>query len=368
MVVVGGLITLLVAANSESRARTCKGVMVSINNGGDRIYVEKDDVLKSMEKTAGGPIVNKRNGDVKLGVLEKSLEKNPWIRDAELYFDAKDILHVAIAERVPMARVFTAAGSSFYIDSTGHQLPLLEGYSAKLPVVTGFTPAKRLTKADSTLLQETKQVVQTISNDAFWNAQVGQIDITPGRKFELIPVLGSHVIKLGSGNEVAEKLARLMVFYKQVMPKAGFAKYSALDVQFNGQVVAVRRGPVSAVDSIQLQKNIEELMQKKAAEQEPDDAVPATTNVATLSNGDFDVEPATKDTVAAKPAARETSTTPATAVPAATAATVKAGANKVASATKKSTQPAVAKLKPVVQKAPATAKPKAVMPKKAANE
>jgi hypothetical protein len=66
-----------------------------------------------------------------------------------------------------------------------------------------------------------------------------------------------------------------MVFYKQVLPKAGLAKYSALDVQFEGQVVGVKRGPTSVVDSIQLQKNIEELMKKKDAEQEPDDITEA---------------------------------------------------------------------------------------------
>ena len=273
--VLGGIATLVIAANGKTKSRTCKGVTVSINGDGETLYVQKGDVLKTIEHTAKGPVVNKHFGDLNLGLLEKTLEANPWIRDAEIYLDTKDVLHVSVWERQPIARVFNTAGASFYIDSSGFQLPLLETYSVKLPVVTGFTSDKRFNAKDSTTLKGLKDVVTTIVKDSFWNAQIGQIDITPERKFELVPVIGSHIIKLGYSENVEKKLNNLMVFYKQVLPKAGLAKYSVLDVQFEGQVVGVRKGPTSVVDSIQLQKNIEELMKRKAAEEEPDDALPA---------------------------------------------------------------------------------------------
>lgn len=365
LVVIGGIVTLLVSANSKAKERTCKGIAVSINNDGDKIFVEKDDVLKNIEKTAHGSIVNRHTGNINLASLEKGLEASPWIRDAELYFDTKDVLHVAISERVPMARVFTTSGSSFYIDSTGAQMPLLDNYSAKLPVVTGYTPAKRLNNADSALMQETKQVVVTVSNDAFWNAQIGQIDITPEHKFELMPVLGSHVIRLGDGNNVADKLAKLMVFYKQVLPKAGFTKYSSLDVQFDGQIVAVRRGQTSAVDSIQLQKNIKELMARKMAEQEPDEDAPLVVEPVETKSGDIEEPISNEESAGANTVVtKEKSTAPTTTVNA------KPTANKttLAQTPKKTVQQSsqLAQNSNVQKKS--SAKPKAVMPKKATNE
>lgn len=362
LVVIGGIVTLLVAANKKSQARTCKGVEVTINNGGDRIYVEKTDVLKTIEKTAKGSIIGRHNGDVNLASLEKNLETNPWIRDAELYFDTKNVLHVSVSERLPVARVFTTSGASFYIDSAGYQMPLLETYSAKLPVVTGFPAAKRLNAADSSLLQQTRAVIQAVSGNSFWNAQVGQIDITPEGKFELIPVVGNHVIKLGTGTDVTEKLERLFIFYKQVLPKAGFAKYSALDLQFDGQVVAVKRGQTSAVDSLQLAKNIEDLMERKMAEQEPDVVVqPVTEPVQTVS-GDIEEPLTTRDTVTGKPAVlKGASTTPVNTT------TPRLASNHVNTAigqsgtVKKPTPNMAAVKKPA-------AKPKAVMQKKAENE
>ncbi|NTS40238.1 FtsQ-type POTRA domain-containing protein [Flavisolibacter sp. BT320] len=365
---VGGVIFLLVSANSKSKTRTVKGVEVSVNNGGDRIYVEKADVLKNIEATAGGRLVSRNSGNLNLALLESGLEKNPWIQDAELYFDTKDVLHVAITERVPFARVFTTAGSSFYIDSTGHKLPLLENYSVKLPVVTGFTPAKKLNKADSTLLQETKEVVRTISEDAFWNAQVGQIDITPERKFELIPLVGNHVIRLGSGYNTAEKLEKLMVFYRQVLPKAGLAKYSALDVQFNNQVVAVRRGPTNKVDSIQLQKNIKELLEKKMAEQEPTDLVQTVQPAPALSNGDFEPGPANGGAAIAPLPETQKAVVPETLAAAKEVQTAKKPADIQSTPKKTETNKSKPERKPVVAKKAPAQKPKAVMPATASNE
>lgn len=275
LVVLGGMATLVIAANRKTGSRTCKGISVSINNDGETISVKKEDVLKAIERTAKGPVMNKQFGEMNLGAMEKALEANPWIRDAELYLDTRDMLHVSVREREPFARVFTTTGTSFYMDSSGYPLPLLQNYSVRLPVVTGFTPVKKAGAKDSATLQGVKQLIIAIGKDSFWNAQVGQIDITPDRKFELIPVIGSHVIRLGYAENIEQKLGNLLVFYKQVLPKAGLAKYGALDLQFDGQVVAVRRGQTSVIDSLQLQKNIAELMKKKEAEQEPDDALPA---------------------------------------------------------------------------------------------
>jgi cell division protein FtsQ len=163
------------------------------------------------------------------------------------------------------------------MDSSGAKMPLLDKVSIRVPVITGFTSARRFNAADSALLNQVKKVARFIYTNEFWNAQVGQIDITAERKFELVPVVGDHIIKLGSGDNIEDKLNKLFVFYKQVMSKVGFNKYAALDVQFNGQVVAVKKEPVSPVDSIQLQKNIEELMNRANMQNIEDDMLPDQT-------------------------------------------------------------------------------------------
>ena len=99
-----------------------------------------------------------------------------------------------------------------------------------------------------------------IFRDSFWMAQVAQINITPERRFEIIPVVGNQVITFGKGDEIEGKFNRLFAFYQQVLKKTGFEKYKMIDVQYHGQVVASTRSGVNKVDSIQLRKNIEKLV------------------------------------------------------------------------------------------------------------
>ena len=277
LLVISGLASLLVAANSKQKEHLCKEILIGIKGTEGNFYVEKEDVLRLMEKSMGGSLLNKSISNINLSKLENELKTNAWIKKAELYFDSRDALHVFVEEREPMARVFTTDGVSFYMDSSGARMPLLDKMSIRVPVVTGFTSAKKLRAKDSVLLQQVKEVVRFIYQNEFWNAQVGQIDITQEKKFELIPVIGDHIIKLGEGENVEEKLNRLYVFYKQVMSKVGFNKYAALDVQFKEQVVAVKKEPTSPVDSIQLQKNIEELMNRANMQNIDADMLPDQT-------------------------------------------------------------------------------------------
>ena len=272
--VICGITTLLIAANRKEKNHVCKDILVGIKGNEGKFYVEKEDVLKLMERTAGGSLLEKAIMSINLRRLEDGLKTNPWIKNAELYFDSRDDLHVFVQEREPVARVFTITGNSFYMDSSGARMPLLDKMSIRVPVVTGFTSARKFNSADSALLQQTKQVIRFIYGSEFWNAQVGEIDITTDRKFELIPVIGDHIIRLGDGENVQEKLDKLYVFYKQIMSKVGFNKYAALDIEFKGQVVAIKKEPTSPVDSIQLQKNIEELMNRANMQNIEDDMLP----------------------------------------------------------------------------------------------
>jgi len=266
--------TLLVAANRKEMHRMCREVIIGMKAAGEKMYIEKEDVLAAMTRASGGSLVNRPLQRISLAQLERTLESNAWIRNAELYFDSRDVLHVFIEEREPIARIFTTRGSSFYLDSSGHKMPLLDKMSARVPVFTGYPLAGKMNASDSMLLDGMKRLAVFIYGNEFWNAQIGQVDITADRKFELIPVVGDHIIRLGTADKLEDKLNRLQVFYRQVLSKVGFSKYAALSVEFDGQVVAVNKGPVSAVDSLQLQKNIEELMNRANLQQVDDDMLP----------------------------------------------------------------------------------------------
>lgn len=270
--VLAGMTTLLVAANRKDKKQLCSKVQVGLKGTGDDFYIDEKDILQGLERQFG-KLVSRPIDAIRLSALEKNLEANQWIRNAELYFDRENVLHISVEEREPIARVFNTAGQSYYMDSSGHKMSLLPNESIRVPVLTNM-PARLRNAADSAFLNEVKAVAWYVYSHDFWQAQTGQIDITADKKFEIIPVVGNHVIRLGDGTNLEDKFNRLLLFYKKVMSKVGFHKYAVVNAEFAGQIVGVHKGAVSAVDSIQLQKNIEELLKRSTIQNVSEDMLP----------------------------------------------------------------------------------------------
>lgn len=305
LMVTAGLMTLLIAANQKNQRQVCRDVVVTIKNSTDKIYVDHAEILNQLESVQGS-LINKPVQDIKITSLEDKLKRHQWIKKAELYIDSRNVLHVLVTERQPIARVITRAGHSFYIDKEGKKMSLVDGITVRLPVITNFTSATRWSKKDSVVMNGLLELLHYLEKDSFWNAQVGQIDVLKDHTVEIIPVIGNHIIKLGAPENIENKLHNLFVFYKAVLTKTGFDKYSILDIRFKGQVVGVKGNP-SSIDSIQLKKNIEELIRQTQAEasaaavdmkKQPIDSV--NTNPANKSNPNPEKAPENPDPNAVK--------------------------------------------------------------------
>jgi cell division protein FtsQ len=92
-------------------------------------------------------------------------------------------------------------------------------------------------------------------------AQVAQIDITPQSTFEMIPVIGDHIVALGTAEDLDKKFSHLYTFYRQAWMQNGMNTYEKLDVQYNNQVVAVKKGTGKAqIDSARAHLLMQNLM------------------------------------------------------------------------------------------------------------
>jgi cell division protein FtsQ len=180
---------------------------------------------------------------INLTSIEQELEKIRWIKNAELFINNQQLLEVKIQQRIPIARVFTVAGNSFYIDDQGWRLPLKQLTVLRLPVFTGFpTDQDKLSAPDSLLLKEVLFFSNTIKSDSFFTAQIAQVNIGPNGDFQMVPSLGDHTVLIGSVDHLADKLNRLYTFYKKVWVQSGINAYQVLDCRFDGQIVALKKG------------------------------------------------------------------------------------------------------------------------------
>jgi cell division protein FtsQ len=266
-----GVLVLLVAAIRYRNNNTCKGFRIDISGPSGQLFVDRKELADIMASAGAGKGRNKPIVTFDLRRLESTLEKNVWIKDAQLFFDNNGILRVNVIEREPIARIFTVDGNSFYIDSSGVQLPLSGKLPAKLPVFTGYpSPKVQLHGKDSALTAQIRQLSTFIRQDPFWTAQITQVDITPAHTFELMPMIGHHVIGFGDGNDCEQKFHRLYLFYQEVLSRTGFDKYARIDVAYAGQVIGTKKGSEgSRLDSLQGMNNIRQLI-RSAQQLQPD--------------------------------------------------------------------------------------------------
>lgn len=250
--VAAGCITLLVAAVRRQNQALCKGVRITIEGSG-RWMVDSSELNGILTDQHTRLLVGTPAESISTRRLERKISASPWVKKAELFFDSKQVLWVRVTEREPVARLFTTGGQSFYMDTAGVRLPLRDYFPVKLPVFTSCPlDGKVWTGADTLLAREVGVLSQYLVAHPFWMDMVQQVDVTPEGEFDLVPTIGDNEIKLGDTSALDGKFRRLMIFYREILPRVGWNKYAALDVRFAGQVVGVKRDAKSqAIDTAQ---------------------------------------------------------------------------------------------------------------------
>lgn len=236
------LVVLFVFAWQAKAEKKCTDIQVELVGENTRaLFMNEQEILHilNQQQIKVGQPISRFN----LVAIEKYLEQTGWIKNAELYLDNQLVLQVKIEQRIPIARVFSLGGSSFYIDEDGRRLPLRQLAVMRLPVFTGFTSDNDLlSPPDSALLKNIVLFANTIKNDSFYTAQIAQVNIESNGDFELVPSLGDHVVLLGSVENLEDKLNRLYTFYRKVWVPSGINAFQVLDLRFDHQIVTLKKG------------------------------------------------------------------------------------------------------------------------------
>ena len=293
MLIATGAVVLLVAAISKRNNERCSKVEINIKGVQNNFFIDKKDVLAILQNVNSGAIEMSPLHTVDLALMENELQKSRWINRAELFFDNNNMLHVNITEREPVARIFSVSGSSYYIDTSLTRLPLSNKFSPRLPVFTSFPGNdSALSHNDSNIIKDIKILSEFIGNNDFWMAEIEQVDISPAGEFDLIPKLGNGVIHFGNAENYQQKFNNLFCFYRQVLAKKGWNCYSAIDAQYKGQIVGVRRNSseikADSLRSVQIMKALIAEAQKHAndstvieQDQQDDDNINTSKEVET---------------------------------------------------------------------------------------
>lgn len=240
----GGLIAgavLILSAVEHKRASRIAEMQITIEplNVNEYLLTEQD-VRATISSSFGMQMEGQQLASLDVDKIEKSLEKEPFILNAEVFVDARNKIFVDITQREPVLRVIDAKGVNYYLDKSGKRLPLSSYHSPRTLVATGNIPVFiddfKLRK--NHLLKDLFELTLQITEDELLSRLIEQVHVTVRGEYILIPKIGRQKIDFGKYEDADHKLRRLKVFYLEGMPYLGWRNYQRINLKFKNQVVA----------------------------------------------------------------------------------------------------------------------------------
>lgn len=244
--ILAGLFVLVGFIEAEHKKITCKDLQVSIEYGEAEPLISPEELNTQVLK-AFDSLVGKKLTDINSTEIEDFVNHIRFIESAEVYSTITGTMKIKVWQRNPILRVINAYDQDFYIDRTGNLLPVQTGRSTRVVVASGKIPVRYSDTLDVSvpdnqpLLHNLFTLANYIRGDEFLRAQIEQIYVTGDGGFELVPKVGRQLIIFGDISGMEEKFDKLKVFYEQGMKKAGWDKYSKINLTFKNQVVCEKK-------------------------------------------------------------------------------------------------------------------------------
>ncbi len=210
-------------------------------------FIDKTALLKTVNKDSA--ITRRTIKEVKTKLIERQLNKNPFVAAADVFFNLTGDLIINLKEKVPIVKVYAAKRKPFYIGKDGTLFPTSKNYAPNVLISNGYISgiSTKLYQSvndsiyKTTALPAIYQLATKINGDKFLRALISQIYINSKKQIDLIPELGNQLIRFGTIADANIKLENLEAFYKEAFIKQGGNQYSQINLQYINQIVCTKK-------------------------------------------------------------------------------------------------------------------------------
>ena len=250
VILTGGLFTLLGFSIAEHEAKVCRQYSITIDYGNADVLVTKNDIY-NIVRQSGHILKGQAIRYINAEKIESTIKKQPYVASANVYLTIEGDVEINVVQRQPILRIFNQTGESFYLDGTGHLLPLNPDFSARVLVANGNIPeaySKTVNYLQDSIRQKDSLLCKSVMNnlftlgmfimkDDFLKALIEEVYVDKNGEFELIPKLGNQLIIFGTSENMNDKFERLIIFYKKGLSITGWKKYNVINIKFRNQVI-----------------------------------------------------------------------------------------------------------------------------------
>ncbi len=241
--------------SKQNSKALCNKLLINVVDSSYNAFVRPQDVLGILRENNIIPL-HHRLDSINLNNIENIVLKNQSIEEVIAYKTIDGKVKINVSQRKPIVRILNYNGESYYLDEKGYVMSLSKNYTSRIVVALGkinepYNLRKDINfaKKDSTLDDITKQselyniytLAKYINDNKFLRALIDQIYINNDNEIELITKINPSVIKLGTIDNYKKKFKKLIIFYKNGLPKLGWNKYKSINLKYKNQVVCEKR-------------------------------------------------------------------------------------------------------------------------------
>lgn len=244
-VIVSFCVAVTAAVNKQKQI-VCSAVHVEVFYKPFMQLIDEQEVEDQIVHLSGRSIVGKRLSRIDFNTLEHSLEKNPYIKNAEVYYDQNNTVHAEITQRAPLLRVINNDGVSYYLSEEQIKMPLHPTFTTNVPLAVGYVQTYEDKVGDSIVEQQLFELAQYITKDSTLKSLIDHIFVNEDGSFELVPKMNYHTIYFGKvDDKTREKFENLKTFYRDVLTKQGWNKYLRINISIANQISAERNPAIT---------------------------------------------------------------------------------------------------------------------------
>ena len=213
------------SSNYKNNSRLIDNVNVTITPK-TSYFISADSIENMVLK-----YVNKLKDSITLSMIENEIDKNTYVSKSEVFTGVGQDLFVNIMQKDPIARLITK-DSIFYLDKNSNFMSLSKLQSVNVPIVLGY--------GDKGDLEFLTKISLQIREDFFLKENISKI-IIKDHKISLKLRGYQSLVLVGNNIRLEKKIQNLKAFYMRAKEKNNLNDYKEVNLQFENQVVAVKK-------------------------------------------------------------------------------------------------------------------------------
>ena len=216
LVLISGLFYSTISVNN---LRDISEIDISLDNS-NNLFITKDSIKSAVIEII--TTKNIRKSSVHPKALEFELNKIELVKKSDVFIDVNGTMVVNIQQRMPIARFID---NKSYLDEDGFVMPKSKYYSARVPVIKGYTK----TQAQLDLIYKLSNYIK---DDKFLSQNATEILIDSNSNFSIKLRDYKFKILIGQLNNIDLKIKNFKAFYINASSNQILNKYSVINLQF----------------------------------------------------------------------------------------------------------------------------------------